>query len=563
MSEERINGRTPPQEHDPANPRRGGYSSARRDTEKKETPYVREGSPDLDAPAKVSETANIAPMGIADYANEILNTVRRMYILPIILVIVFSAILCLRARLAFNPVYKASATFTVEVTNSGSKGNASYSVGLAKQLSETFPYIFSSDVLSNLIMQDLGLTEIPATITAEAVGETNLFNISVYSRTPQMSYNILRSAIENYPRVADFVIGNTSLKLISDSGLSGKPTNSISYKVELAKGIGLGLLISLIVILIATFTKTTVRDADELKIMLNLRCLCTVPYLAKKRKGEENPIELSDPDLSKSFADSIRLLRSRTERFCTENGHRVILVASSMPGEGKTIVASNLAMSYAQAGRKAALIDCDLRKPSTLGKLTEQKEAGLGEYLNGLVALDDIVNEPYENLIVINGKTPSDDAAELLGTERMKELINELLERVDYVILDSPPASVIADAVVLSNLSDCVVYVIRQEYTRKSRILDGLNHLSNGKAVFLGYVLNSANAAGGYGYGYGRYGKYGRYSRYGRYGKYGRYSRYGRYSKYGTYSRYGKYSRYGTYSRYGSYSKYRSKHKKQ
>ena len=197
MSEERNANNVPAPEPERGNARTGGYSSAKRDTERKAEPYVRTGSNELDQPAKVSETANINPMGIADYANEILNTARRMYLLPIILAVVFSAVLCIRARLAFNPVYQASATFTVEVTNSGSKGNASYSVGLAKQLSETFPFIFSSDVLSNLIMQDLGLTAIPATITAEAVGETNLFTINVYSRTPQMSYNILHSAIEN------------------------------------------------------------------------------------------------------------------------------------------------------------------------------------------------------------------------------------------------------------------------------------------------------------------------------------------------------------------------------
>jgi receptor protein-tyrosine kinase len=544
MSEERIvNG--------------NGYAGARRDQAPAQG-YPREQE---ELMPHGSVTANIAPRGLADYLNEILATAKRLYLLPIILAVVFSMLLCIRARIAFNPVYQASATFTVDVTNANSKGSASYTVNLAKQLSETFPYIFSSDVLSNLIMQDLGLTDIPATITAAAVGETNLFTINVYSRTPQMSYNILRSAINNYPRVADSVIGNTTLKVISDTGLAGKPTNAISYKMELLKGIALGLLISLIVIIIVTFTKTTVRDADDLKTMLNLKCLSTVPYIGRKRRGESGAIEISDPNMSKSFSDSIRLLRSRTERICAENDYRVILVASSMPGEGKTTVATNLAMSLAMSGKKVALLDCDLRKPSTMGELTNQKEHGLSEYLNGLVPLEEIINEPAENLIAISGKIPSDDAAEMLGSAKMKELIDELLERADLIVLDSPPSSVIADAVVLSNLSDCVVYVIRQEYTRKSRILDGLNHLSNGKAVFLGYVLNNGSGSGGYGYGYGAYGKYSRYGRYSRYSKYSRYSRYGRYGrygKYGSYSRYGRYSRYSTYSRYGSYSRYRS-----
>ena len=511
------------------------------------------------------ESLKSAPLSFADFLQELLAVFKRLYVLPVILCILCSAVFCIKARADFNPIYQATATFAVNVSNYNSRNSATYSVSLAKQLSETFPYIFSSDVLNNLIRQDLDLETIPATITAEPVGETNLFIIKVYSRTPQMSYQVLRSAIENYPRVADFVIGNTTLTLISDNGIPRKPINTILYTKEIMKGVLLGLLLSLAVMVVATFTKATVRDSDDLKSMLNLRCLGNVPYLSRKKRAEKNMIEISSPDVSKNFADSIRLIRSRTLRACEELGYGTILVASSMPGEGKTTVAANLAMSMAMAGKKVALLDCDIRKPSDLGDLATQKEAGLAEYLNGLVALDDIINEPAENLIVINGRTPSDEAAELLGTARMKELISELKQRVDIIVMDSPPASVIADAIVLSNVADCVLYVIRMEYTRKSRILDGLNHLANGGAAFLGYVLNSSDSSGGYGYGaYGKYSHYGRYSRYGRYGsysKYGKYGRYSRYGRYGSYSRYAgggsRYGRYGSYSRYGSYNKKR------
>ncbi|MBR6109025.1 MAG: polysaccharide biosynthesis tyrosine autokinase [Clostridia bacterium] len=501
-------------------------------------------------------------VSITDFLHEFISVFRRMYLLPIILSVILSVILCVRARLEFNPIYQASATFTVDVNSASTKSSPTYSVSLSKQLSETFPYIFSSDVLINLIQQDLGLSSIPATITAEPVGQTNLFTIKVFSRTPQMSYNVLQSAINNYPRVADFVIGNTGMTLISDSGIPTKPTNSLSYKNELLKGVLFGCLGSLVIMIIATFAKNTVKDSDDLKKMLNLRCLGNVPYISRRRRANKSIIEISSPDISKSFSDSIRLIRSRIIKACDEAGFRTILVASSMPGEGKTTVAANIAMAMAMAGKRVALLDCDIRKPSDLGDLTTQKEAGLAEYLNGIVGIEDIVNEPEENLIVINGKTPSDEAAELMGTARMKELIEELLQRVDYIVMDSPPASVIADAVVLANISDCVLYVIRQEYTRKSRILDGLNHLSNGRAAFLGYVLNSADSDGGYGYGYGAYGKYaryGKYSRYGRYSSYGSYSKYGRYSRYG---RYGSYSRYDSYSRYGSYSSTKKRKRK-
>lgn len=501
------------------------------------------------------EALKAVPLSFADFLQELLAAFRRLYVLPVILSIVFCAILCIRARADFNPIYCAKATFAVNVTNSGARTGASYSVSLAKQLSETFPYIFSSDVLNNLIRQDLDLEEIPATIMAEPVGETNLFEISVYSRTPQMSYQVLRSAIENYPRVADFVIGNTTLSLISEPVIPEESTNTISYSRELVKGVLFGIVASLAVMVVSTLTKSTVRDSDDLKSMLNLRCLGNVPYTARKKRAEKRSVEISSPDVSKNFADSVRLVRTRTLRVCEEMGYRSILVTSSMPGEGKTTVASNLAMSAAMTGKRVALLDCDIRKPSDLNDLVSGNTAGIAEYLNGKASLEEIISNPEENLFVINSMAPSDEAAELLGTARMKELLSELLGMVDLIIIDSPPASVIADAVVLSNIADCILYVIRQEYTRKSRILDGLNHLANGRAPFLGYVLNSSDSSGGYG-AYGRYSRYGRYARYGRYGSYSRYGRYGRYGSYSRYGRSGSYAgRYGSYSRYGGYKR--------
>jgi len=457
---------------------------------------------------------NVKPINATEFIMELYRAVKRLYLLPIVLSVIFAVGFCYYARVTFNPIYRSNATFTVSVNNVSNRSSQAYSSATAQQLSLTFPYIFQSGVLSNLIMKDIGLTDLPASISLTAVGDTNLFTLSVISRTPQMSYTILESAINNYPKVAEYVVGNTDIELLSAPSMPSTPVNSISYKDQIVSGVLWGCGAALVFIVVMTLTKTTVRNPNDLKTMLNLRCVGNVPYVSRrKRSGEERKmLSLANEDVSKNFADSMRLIRSRTEKTLDENKYRVLLVASSMPGEGKTTVSTNLAMSLAMSGRSVALIDCDIRKPSSMGELTTQKESGIVEYLNGLVPLDDIINTPVENLIVINGKTPSDEAAELLGTDKMRGLVDELLQRVEFVILDSPPAAVIADAVVLAGIADCILYVIRQEFTRKSRILDGLNNLARGNAVFLGYVLNSASSSGS-GYGYGSYSRYSRDSR--------------------------------------------------
>lgn len=486
---------------------------------------------------------------IEDFIPDFLNALKRLYMVPIILSIVFALLLLLYVRATFDPQYKASATLTVSVANASPQSSPTYSVSLAKQLSATFPYIFSSDALSNMIKQDLGTNSVGGTIYASAIGETNLFTIDVTARDPQTAYNVLISAINNCTKVADFVVGDTVTTIISEPEIPLSPANTFSYKSIIVYGALIGAAIGLILVAISTRIKTTIKDSEDVKSILNIKSLGSIQNIGRRGRGEGVLIEVAAPNTPKDFSDSVRLLRSRVDRACSEKDYKVILISSSMPGEGKTTVASNLAMSFALSGKKTVLLDCDIRKPSSFNAMTNGVENGIVEYLSGNASMEDIVCEAADNLLLINAKKPSDDAAEMLGTDRMKQLLDELKEIADYIIIDSPPASVIADAVVLGDLADCIVFVVRQGYTKKYRVLDGITHLSTCKAELLGYVMNTAGSAGS------GYGAYGRYGRYGKYGKYGKYGRYGRYGSYGNYGRYGSYSRYGSYGSYGQNGK--------
>lgn len=131
----------------------------------------------------------------------------------------------------------------------------------------------------------------------------------------------------------------------------------------------------------------------------------------------------------------------RIQKSAEEHGDKVILFASSVPGEGKTTVALNTAVALAQEGKCTVLIDCDVRKPATIGDFRGLKPAGLVEYLNGTAELADIISQPVDNLFVINGNTTADNAAELFRTDKMAELINALREVAELIILDSPPCA--------------------------------------------------------------------------------------------------------------------------
>ena len=173
--------------------------------------------------------------------------------------------------------------------------------------------------------------------------------------------------------------------------------------------------------------------------------------------------------------------------------------------------------------------------------------------------------------MAICGSPRNYNTPEMLRTKRFAELMARLREMADYVIVDTPPSSILADVQAIANYSDAIVYIICQDYTTKNALNAGINNLASTGKRFIGYVLNNAgtsatgqsyaknskhSAYGSYG-SYGRYGTYGGRSKYGKYGRRGKNSKQGSYGTYGTYGGYGKYGKYGgSYGKYGSYGAY-------
>lgn len=217
------------------------------------------------------------------------------------------------------------------------------------------------------------------------------------------------------------------------------------------------------------------------------------------------------------------------------DGSKVIAVSSSAQSEGKSITAANLALSFTQAGKRVILIDCDLRKPKIARLLSMSAEDGLVNALMDASKLEESI-VPYEDTkldVLLCGTIPP-NPSELLGSERMKQLLALLRGQYDYIVLDTPPINVVTDAVVLRSVVDGYLFVVRANQSERGEILHALDQLDYAQAKVLGFVLNGValeNTSYGYSkkryrrYGYGRYKKYG-YGKYG-YGKYGGYSAYG------------------------------------
>jgi capsular exopolysaccharide synthesis family protein len=333
-------------------------------------------------------------------------------------------------------------------------------------------------------------------------------------------------------------------KLLDEPLFEGKIRPKAAVVVFLALVAGL-FIPALILILIHLF-RYKIGGHDDVERLTSLDIVADIPVASESVKETAGIVVKADRN--HQIDEIFRSMRTNIQFMLKEN-QKVILFTSSMPGEGKTFNAANLAVSFALLGKKVILCGLDIRKPA-LGRLfgISDKNEGITNLLcrDTISAFEEIkkvivrsgVNENLDLLLA--GPVPP-NPTELLARESFDQIMSLLREHYDYIILDTAPVGIVSDTLQISRLADLTAYICRADYTPKSNfaLLNGLaeeKKLPKPCVVINGIDMSKRKY--GYYYGYGRYGKYGRYG----YGKYG-------YGKYG-----GKYGHYGTYGQYGRYA---------
>lgn len=460
-----------------------------------------------------------------------------------VLVFLCAAFMFFKGLISYSPMYRSEATFTVTTNTednvAGDNYNFYYDSATAEQLGLTFPHILSSQLLTDAIKTDLATDVVNGSLSATTITDSNMVTMYCISSSAADAERILQSAIKVYPDVARFVIGETRFNMIDPPSIPEEPYNKPDHKTELIKGVLIGFILGMAFIAVYAFFRKTVHKNDELQKYMNLPCFASLPLVKRKeRKNTKSYFPtIYDKDISQWFSENTETLKLRVEKELSKADKKVLLVTSTVPGEGKSLVAANLAYRLAKNGKKVVLIDSDLRKQDlaeNMGvKATEDLEKILGETheMNSFV-----YHDKKSNLLFIGGNKPFKDTSRFLA-KQLKALIDALRNNVDYIIIDAPPAKDFEDALIIKDYADAVLYVVKQDYAPRNQIFETISVLEAENANIIGYVFNGVTGVLGT-YGYGKYSSYGRY---GRYGHYSRYSYYGKYSKYGHYSKYGYY----------------------
>lgn len=338
-------------------------------------------------------------------------------------------------------------------------------------------------------------------------------------------------------------------KLIDNPVFAGKvtPKNSMIMLIALI----LGLAIPAGILFLLEFFRYKIEGHNDVAKLTNLPIIADVAIASERAKTKADIVVHENKN--NLMEEIFRSLRTNLQ-FLLKQHDKVIMFTSTISGEGKTFIASNVAISFALLGKKVVLVGLDIRKPR-LAELFEIDNYNHG--ITNLLVKDEVnwnnVKEQItpsginDNLDILMAGPVPPNPGELVTRESLEQTIEHLKEHYDYILLDTAPVGLVTDTLSLGRISNATVYVCRSDFTQKASF--GLiNSLSMEKKLpNMSIVLNGVDLSKkkyGYYYGYGKYGKY---------GKYGYYAMYGSKGKYG-YKSYG-YGSYGSYGSYGNYSK--------
>jgi polysaccharide biosynthesis transport protein len=276
-----------------------------------------------------------------------------------------------------------------------------------------------------------------------------------------------------------------------------RPRDAVSPRKGLNLLLGLlsGMVLAIGLTFFFEYLDSRLKTPEEVKAHLGLPALGMVPALAPKSwKGREPLIHIGVPP---GFAEAFRTIRTNVLFSSAEEGSRALVITSTGPGEGKTTVACNLAIGFAQAGQRVLLIDADMRRPRVHDVFARRQEPGLSNVMVGNAkASQSVYKTGVPGLWLLAAGHLPPNPAELLGSQRFRDFVMSLKEHFDLILIDSPPVMAVTDAVIAAHAANGVVFVVGSEMTSRQAARAAVEHLEQGRVHFVGAILNRVDLEG-------------------------------------------------------------------
>lgn len=414
-----------------------------------------------------------------------------------------------------TPKYVSSTELYVSVRSGVDSATSELVQGtsFARQAVTSYVSIVNSARVLEPVIDDLGLDvtsqQLAARVTAASPLNTVLIQISVTDDDPVMAANIANSVGENFIDVVVNALekpegGGASMVKIEtvEPALPAAKPASPNVPLNLVLGLLVGLAVGIGTAVLRTVLDTRIHSSHDVELVTDKPLLGGISF---DPDAQKRPLVVHvDPRSPR--AESFRTLRTNLQFLNVDSGPRSFVVTSSVPGEGKSTTAANLAISLAETGARVALVDGDLRLPRLAQYMGIEGAVGLTDVLIGRAQLSDVLQKwgRAQLYVLPSGRIPP-NPSELLGSGNMKRLLLSLTTDFSYVIIDSPPLLLVTDAAVVSKLADGAILVAASGRTKRAELAAAVRALDHIGSKLLGVVITMLPTKGPDAYGYGTY----------------------------------------------------------
>ena len=415
-----------------------------------------------------------------------------------------------------TPKYLSTTELYVSVQSAASTGTADLVQGtsFARQAVTSYVSVVNSARVLDPVIDDLNLKltaqQLSGKVTASSPLNTVLIEIAVTDTNPVTAAKIANSVGKNFTDIVVNVLekpegGGTSqvkIETIQPAVPATKPA-SPNVPLNLALGLLVGLAVGIGAAVLRTVLDTRIHSSHDIELVTDKPMLGGISF---DPDAKRRPLVVHvDPRSPR--AESFRTLRTNLQFLDIEGAPRTFVITSSVPGEGKSTTAANLAISLAETGARVALVDGDLRLPRIAEYMGIEGAVGLTDVLIGRAELNDVLQKWGRGLLCVlpSGRIPP-NPSELLGSRNMSKLLATLGSEFDYVIIDAPPLLLVTDAAVISKLAGGAILVAASGRTRRAEVSSAIKALDHIGSRLLGIVVTMLPTKGPDSYGYGTYG---------------------------------------------------------
>jgi capsular exopolysaccharide synthesis family protein len=412
-----------------------------------------------------------------------------------------------------TPLYQASTRLFVSTSSGASMGELYQGNLLSQQRVLSYTDLLMGNTLAQRTIDKLGLDmsakELQAHVKATAKPDTVLIDVSVLDESPVRARDIADALSNEFVAMAreletpeDGSAPDARVVVEQRASIPDAPTTPKTAR-NIALGLAVGVLLGVGLALLRDRLDNTVKDQQTVEQITGVGLVGSIPLDKERRKV---PAISFDGNKS-AIAEAFRKLRTNLQFLAVDNPPRVIAVTSSLPNEGKSTTAINIALALAEAEHNVLLVDGDMRR-AMLGKyLNLVGSVGLSTVLSGGASLSEVLQETrFPRLTVLTSGAIPPNPSELLGSLAAKKVLAEMRAQFDYVIVDSSPLLAVTDAAILATNSDGVLIIARFGQSKRQQLAHAVGNLEDVGASVLGTVFTMTPARGNGSYSYSYYG---------------------------------------------------------